>query len=237
MKYLITMTLVIALILTSCTTNNSNKENNPDTSTPSSNEDSNMNNSEGTDSDEALEVTYENIAFEALSDPMKNKVEYLKENPGYEVFTAENGDVYLFIGVGMQPTGGYALKITDLTSKDDRLTVEVDFKKPDPDDIVTQALTYPHVIVKLDKMYDEINIEGNINFSPYVYDIEEGTGTYVGQIDPSSIEVETSDGFIVLRSYYMENLLEGLSENDPVSFEYVMLETNQNGLIDLTKTE
>ena len=234
MKYLVTITLIIGLILTSCASDNSNNQGNVDTNVPSSNED---NETKGSDSDQEKEITYEVVSFESLSDPLKNKVEYLKEQPGYEIFEAESGQVYLFIGAGMQPTGGYGLEVTSLMSKDNRLTAEIEFIKPDPDDIVTQALTYPYIIIELDQMYDDVLVESEINFSTYVYEIMEGSGTYVGQIDSTSIEVETSDGFMVLRSYYMDNLLNDLSENDPISFEYVILDTNQHGLIDIEKIE
>lgn len=86
-------------------------------------------------------------------------------------------------------------------------------------------------------MYDAISVDSDINFSSYVYEIMEGSGTYVGQIDSTSIEVETSDGFMVLRSYYMDKLLQDLSENDSITFEYVILDTNQHGLIDIEKSE
>lgn len=234
MKYLVTITLIIGLILTSCASDNSNNQGNVDTNVPSSNED---NETKGSDSDQEKEITYEVVSFESLSDPLKNKVEYLKDQPGYEILEAESGQVYLFIGAGMQPTGGYGLEVTSLMSKDNRLTAEIEFIKPDPDDIVTQALTYPYIIIELDQMYDDVLVESEINFSTYVYEIMEGSGTYVGQIDSTSIEVETSDGFMVLRSYYMDNLLNDLSENDPISFEYVILDTNQHGLIDIEKIE
>ena len=234
MKYLVTITLIIGLILTSCASDNSNNQNNVDTNVPSSNEDNETN---GSDSDQGQEVSYEVVSFESLSDPLKNKVEYLKDQPGFEIFEADSGQVYLFIGAGMQPTGGYGLEVKSLMAKDNQLTADVEFIKPDPDDIVTQAITYPYIILELNQMYDAISVDSDINFSSYVYEIMEGSGTYVGQIDSTSIEVETSDGFMVLRSYYMDKLLQDLSENDSITFEYVILDTNQHGLIDIEKSE
>jgi hypothetical protein len=49
-----------------------------------------------------------------------------------------------------------------------------------------------------------------------------GTGTYVGQIDGHSVEIETKEGPTAFEiSAGMESTLENLNMDDPVVFEYV----------------
>jgi hypothetical protein len=48
---------------------------------------------------------------------------------------------------GMRPTGGYAVEITQIESRDGGVVVTYRERRPSPEDIVTQALTAPFHIV------------------------------------------------------------------------------------------
>jgi hypothetical protein len=62
----------------------------------------------------------------------------------------DNGLLYILITYGEKPTGGYAVEITGVEEKADRLVVTVKFTEPGPDDMVTQALTYPYDLMVID---------------------------------------------------------------------------------------
>ncbi len=62
----------------------------------------------------------------------------------------DNGLLYILVTYGEKPTGGYAVEITGVEEKSDKLVVTVKFTEPGPDDIVTQALTYPYDLMVID---------------------------------------------------------------------------------------
>jgi hypothetical protein len=61
-----------------------------------------------------------------------------------------NDKLYLLVTYGEKPTGGYSVAITDITERDDRLEVTINFTDPAEDEMVTQALTYPYELVVID---------------------------------------------------------------------------------------
>ncbi len=61
-----------------------------------------------------------------------------------------NGKQYLLVTYGMKPTGGYNVEITDISHSETQLTVTVEFTKPNSDQPVTQALTFPFDLAVID---------------------------------------------------------------------------------------
>lgn len=66
-------------------------------------------------------------------------------------FRTINQKTYLMVTRGEMRTGGYDVTIRDIVDDGDRLTVYVKYTDPDPDDFVSQALTYPYVIAVIDE--------------------------------------------------------------------------------------
>ncbi|HEV3485198.1 MAG TPA: protease complex subunit PrcB family protein [Vicinamibacterales bacterium] len=61
---------------------------------------------------------------------------------------------------GMRPSGGYAVEITQIEKTDAAIVVTYRERKPGPDDITTQALTFPFHIVRTDAH------AGDVTFRP-----------------------------------------------------------------------
>lgn len=82
--------------------------------------------------------------------PVKKKVKYKESSAngrglfrGYTTEKTSKG--YRFnIYMGQKNTGGYGIKVTDVRMDEDKvLYIEVETRSPGPEDIVTQAITYP----------------------------------------------------------------------------------------------
>ncbi len=58
--------------------------------------------------------------------------------------------LYLLVTYGEQPTGGYGVEITDVQKQPDWLEVTVHFTEPEEGEPVTQALTYPYDLKKVE---------------------------------------------------------------------------------------
>ncbi|MFO8060868.1 MAG: S-layer homology domain-containing protein [Bacillota bacterium] len=67
------------------------------------------------------------------------------------IYLLPAGEVrYLLVAWGEQPTGGYVLEVDSAESLQDCVRVNVKLTAPDPDDAVTEALTYPHQLLRLE---------------------------------------------------------------------------------------
>lgn len=54
--------------------------------------------------------------------------------------------VYVLAGAGQQPTGGYAVEVESARRIGDRVSIRLSVTGPGPDQIATQALTYPYAV-------------------------------------------------------------------------------------------
>ena len=61
---------------------------------------------------------------------------------------------------GERPTGGYSVDVKSLEVKDKKLIVHWKLNTPGPDDIVTQAITYPELVLLVDRF------DGQVVFDP-----------------------------------------------------------------------
>lgn len=73
----------------------------------------------------------------------------------------EYGDsLYIYVGWGEKPTGGYSVDITDVEQNGNgELVVKALFRAPSPDEMVTQIITYPFALIAVEKTDAEIRIE------------------------------------------------------------------------------
>lgn len=62
----------------------------------------------------------------------------------------------IVIYAGEKPTGGYSVELQSLEVKDKKLIVRSKLNAPGPDDIVTQAFTYPELLLLVDRFDGEV---------------------------------------------------------------------------------
>ena len=76
-----------------------------------------------------------------------NMIESQKQEP-FRFSYANGNDLYIVVGYGEQPTGGYSIQVKDLYVTENAIVIDTDLLGPSKEDLVTMALTYPRVIVK-----------------------------------------------------------------------------------------
>ena len=86
-------------------------------------------------------------------------IDYAKR--GYYIDSLDEPDAPYFyiICMGEKSTGGYGIKVKEINKKDDLTEIIVEETSPDPGSTVTQALTYPKVVVKFPKYQEKITIK------------------------------------------------------------------------------
>ena len=145
-----------------------------------------------------------------------SSVEGTVETSGFDIFSEEQ-DIYRFaviINAGEKSTGGYEINIIDITYDGTEMVITVEETSPGPDEMVTEALTYPSCAVELDKLPKSIKVvrtNGSELPCDYIYiddyELPEGWLAVLkdgaGEIMYETYVYETSDGkyeYINIRS-------------------------------------
>jgi|GEM_PF-6530031 len=149
------------------------------------------------DAEKNKEEVENKVRYEIIEDKdlvpseVAGAVENLKTQKGYFVFgqpAFDTGEeVYLLISSGEKPTGGYDITIEKVEAEEDVLKVVVKETEPGKDEMVTQALTYPHVIVSLEDAYETYQVvtaEGKELTNLAEVEIEEPDITYEEGLEP-----------------------------------------------------
>lgn len=60
--------------------------------------------------------------------------------------------LYIVVGYGEQNTGGYSISVDDLYLTKNAIYIDTTLMGPSKNEIVTQALTYPYIVIKTEFM-------------------------------------------------------------------------------------
>jgi len=96
-----------------------------------------------------VNVDYEVISYEAMPDNVKALVDEHKKEANVTIAAISNSK-YVFIALGARSTGGYSVAIKSVTEHNGIVTVVYKEQKPEKGAMVTQAFTYPWIVIKID---------------------------------------------------------------------------------------
>lgn len=151
-------------------------------------------------------------------------------------------DRFVLLSAGEKATGGYYLENLTLTGQEKSIEVKAQLHKPEKGDIVTLALTYPHLLFKIKDDGRELvfsGIEGDVP-PP---EIKIDTGKFLGQIDSNSIEIQVSGvpdqvmpGAFQLGDILKETISQlNLQPGDKIRFSYLPRENNRPVIFEIEK--
>lgn len=105
-----------------------------------------------------------NVQYEVVDKPYPQDIETslnkIKDTRGYSVIKETSDSYFIYIGLGEKSTGGYGIDVkyvTNMVDNNTRITIEKNL--PSKDSSVTQAITYPHIVLKVDKVNDSFEVE------------------------------------------------------------------------------
>jgi len=154
-------------------------------------------------------------------------------------------DRYLLVSAGEKPTGGYQVVVQSVAATAQKIKVHARLVIPSQEALLTQALTYPHQLIRLNNSAKD---KRGIVLT-WTEDVQEmnrvrtGTGRYVGRIDANSVEIELpgvprTNAFRAFRlNDRLREGLDGLGINsgDEVRFEYTYNQYGQPVLQDIRR--
>jgi hypothetical protein len=84
-----------------------------------------------------------------LPGELKEIIDEKKENP-FKLSYSNKDYLYIVVGYGKQNSGGYSISVDDLFLTSNAIYIDTNLIGPTKDDMVTQGVTYPYVVVKLE---------------------------------------------------------------------------------------
>lgn len=99
------------------------------------------------DEEKMEDVSFEVIADEYVPTELKKIIEDRKDKMFKTTFE-DGGDLYIVVGYGEQPTGGYSIRVNELYETRNALYIKTEFIGPSKNESVTQNVSYPYIVVK-----------------------------------------------------------------------------------------
>lgn len=109
-----------------------------------------------------LESPEEAVFIEIEPEDMTNKLSAWVESSLLNPHTESriiNGDTYILITRGTKNTGGYNVSVERIEHWNDSLKVYMNYIDPKKGDLVTQGITHPYTLVKVDGVHRNIKYE------------------------------------------------------------------------------
>jgi len=91
------------------------------------------------------------LAPEELPKELQAIVEEKKADSFKLTFTDADG-LYICVGYGRQPTGGYSISVTELFETENSIYVHTNLMGPSPGEAKEENPSYPYVVIKLEKL-------------------------------------------------------------------------------------
>lgn len=104
---------------------------------------------ETADENKIGELKFEVIPDDKLPDELKTIINERKGEMFKTTYTDEN-NLYIIVGYGKQPTGGYSISVSELYETKNGIHFKTEFLGPSKSENVTQTVTYPYIVVKLE---------------------------------------------------------------------------------------
>jgi len=101
------------------------------------------------DSVEGKEIRYSVVDTHNVPPHILRVVEETKTHPTTMVFEGDSGTQYVYIALGERMTGGYLISVESVEQVGERVIVRYNEISPGEDDIVTLAITYPWIVLKV----------------------------------------------------------------------------------------
>lgn len=86
-----------------------------------------------------------------IPDVIMDKIEESKGEP-FKFSFSDGQYLYIVVGYGEQPTGGYSIQVKEVYETKDYVVVLTELLGPNKDDNVTMSLSYPYVVIKTEDL-------------------------------------------------------------------------------------
>ncbi len=104
------------------------------------------------------DLDYTVVAVRDCPEDFLKELEEKKITP-FQMTYMDGEYLYIALGYGEQPTGGFSITVHGLYEMGDKLCLEAELLGPSKDEIVKEKPSYPYIIVKTEKTEKEVLFE------------------------------------------------------------------------------
>ena len=113
---------------------------------------------EQTATDKIGDIDYTVVEDADLPEELKEIIEEKKENE-FKLSYAKDSYLYVVVGYGKQPTGGYSICVDDLYETENTIFIKTTLIGPSEQEEISQAETYPYIVVKMEFLDKDVVYE------------------------------------------------------------------------------
>lgn len=157
MKKFLMCILIICLTISGCSNVNKVKseEGSSKKYSETTNQEALKHNEEG---GKELSVNFKVVNPTEVPESLSNMISKYKFERSYLSYEIKEKN-YIVVFAGAKSSGGFSLEILDAKHKEGILYITVKENSPSPEETVTQAITYPYIIISLEKYYANVIIK------------------------------------------------------------------------------
>ena len=104
---------------------------------------------EDTDIKKIKDLEFTVVEDADLPGELKEIIDEKKEEP-FKLSYSNKDNLYVVVGYGKQNSGGYSIAVDQLYLTSNAVYIDTNLIGPSQDDLVSQGVTYPYVVVKLE---------------------------------------------------------------------------------------
>lgn len=93
-----------------------------------------------------------------LPGELKEIIDEKKEEP-FKLSYSNKDNLYITVGYGKQNSGGYSIAVDELYLTSNAIYIDTNLIGPSQNDFVSQGVTYPYVVVKLEYREESVVFE------------------------------------------------------------------------------
>lgn len=101
------------------------------------------------------DVSFSVVNEEDIPETLLTAIEEKKMEP-FKLSYSDNNDLYLVVGYGRQPTGGYSIIVDELYTTENTIVFATTLNGPGEKDIIQEAETYLYIVVKMEYLDYEV---------------------------------------------------------------------------------
>lgn len=106
---------------------------------------------DGTQEKKVSDVDFTVVNPEDIQEELMTHIEERKAE-AFTLIYKDGENMFLTIGYGQQPSGGYSIKVNDLYLGDTSICVSTSLEGPPQDTEVEAAPSYPYIVLKMEMM-------------------------------------------------------------------------------------
>lgn len=106
---------------------------------------------DGTQEKKVSDVDFTVVSPEDIQEELMTHIEERKAE-AFTLIYKDGENMFLTIGYGQQPSGGYSIKVNDLYLGDTSICVSTSLEGPTQDTGVEAAPSYPFIVLKMEMM-------------------------------------------------------------------------------------